>query len=218
MRRQWQYAIKFLPREKLLAAAKLAQIRQWDQLAITTLVKAGYWDDMALRFPVRYLGEINMAAQQHKLDPAFLLGLIRQESMLDPNAVSTAGAMGLMQLMPATAGTLASQLKQPMLNSKDLYQPDLNIVYGSYYLRKLLDRFGNQLAVVIAAYNAGPNRVKQWLPTQSALPADIWIETIPYKETRKYVSNVLAYTVIYQIRLNKTGFRLADLLKDIRPG
>ena len=119
-RRQWQFAIKKLPKEKLLTAAKLAQQWQWDQIAITTLVKADYWDDMALRFPITYIDEVKSSADKHNIDPALLFGLMRQESMLDKNAVSSAGAKGLMQLMPKTAMTIAQTLHEPWRSDSDL--------------------------------------------------------------------------------------------------
>jgi soluble lytic murein transglycosylase len=218
VRRQWQFAIKKLSKAKLLVAAKLAQ--QWglNQLAITTLVKADYWDDMALRFPINYLSEVRGSAEKHNLDSALIFGLMRQESMLDTNAESSAGARGLMQLMPQTARTIAQALHEPWQSDYDLFKPELNINYGGYYFRDLLNRFGGHIAVAGAAYNAGPNRAKKWLPTVKPVPADIWIETIPFKETRKYVATVLSYAMIYQQRLKKGSLKLKDLLKDVQPG
>jgi soluble lytic murein transglycosylase len=217
-RRQWQFAIKKLPKEKLLTAAKLAQQWRWDQIAITTLVKADYWDDMALRFPIHYSGEVQTSADKHDLDSALLFGLIRQESMLDKNAVSSAGAKGLMQLMPKTAMTIAQALHEPWRSDSELFKPELNINYGGYYFRDLLNRFGGHVAVAGAAYNAGPNRAKKWLPITHSVPADIWIETIPFKETRKYVATVLSYAMIYQQRLKKGNLKLRNLLRDVSPG
>jgi len=217
-RRQWQFAIKKLPKEKLLTAAKLAQQWQWDQIAITTLVKADYWDDMALRFPITYIDEVKSSADKHNIDPALLFGLMRQESMLDKNAVSSAGAKGLMQLMPKTAMTIAQTLHEPWRSDSDLFNPEFNINYGGYYFKDLLNRFGGHVAIAGAAYNAGPNRAKKWLPITYSVPADIWIETIPFKETRKYVSTVLSYAIIYQHRLKKGNLKLKDLLRDIQPG
>jgi soluble lytic murein transglycosylase len=216
-RRQWQFAIKNLSKENLQTAAKLAQQWQWDQIAITTLVKADYWDDMALRFPVLYLAEVQNSADKHSLDVALLYGLMRQESMLDKNAVSSAGAKGLLQLMPETAKTIARTLREPWLSDANLLNPAFNIHYGGYYFKDLLNRFGGHIAVAGAAYNAGPNRAKKWLPITSNVPADIWIETIPFKETRKYVSTVLAYAIIYQNRLKKGNLKLKNLLRDVTP-
>lgn len=216
-RRQWQFAIKKLPKEKLLIAAKLAQQWHWDQQAITTLVKADYWDDMALRFPLTYLAEVQASAEAHHVEPALMFGLMRQESMLDRNAESSVGAKGLMQLMPETAMTIAKSLHEPWHSEAELFSPDLNIRYGGYYFRGLLTRFDNHVAVAGAAYNAGPGRAKKWLPDALAVPADIWIETIPFKETRKYVATVLSYAIIYQQRLQKGKLKLKELLRDIAP-
>jgi soluble lytic murein transglycosylase len=216
-RRQWQFAIKNLPKEKLQTAAKLAQQWQWDQIAITTLVKADYWDDMVLRFPVLYRDEIQNSANKHGIEPALLFGLMRQESMLDKNVVSSAGAKGLLQLMPETARAVARTLHEPWLSDANLFNPALNIHYGGYYFKDLLTRFGGHIAVAGAAYNAGPNRAKKWLPITASVPADIWIETIPFKETRKYVSTVLSYAIIYQNRLKKGNLKLKNLLRDVTP-
>jgi soluble lytic murein transglycosylase len=180
-------------------------------------VKAGYWDDMALRFPVNYGGEVENSAEKHNLDAALIYGLMRQESMLDKNAVSSAGAKGLMQLMPETARTIARTLREPWLSDANLFIPAVNINYGGYYFKDLLNRFGGHIAVAGAAYNAGPNRAKKWLPIIKAVPADIWIETIPFKETRKYVSTVLSYAIIYQHRLKKGSLKLKNLLRDVTP-
>ncbi len=215
--RQWQFAIKNLPKEKLMTAAKLAQQWQWHQIAITTLVKADYWDDLALRFPLHYFDLVKMNADQQQLDPALIYGLMRQESMLDKDAVSSVGARGLLQLMPATAKTVAQSMQEKLGSVNDLYSPDVNIRYGSHYFKTLLDQFTGHAALAGAAYNAGPNKVKKWLPMAAAIPADVWIDTIPYKETRKYVTSVLSYAIIYQNRLKSNRFRLKDLLPDVAP-
>ncbi len=217
-KRQWQYAIKNLSRDQLLLAAKLAQQWQWVQLAITTLVKADYWDDLALRFPVDYLSEVKTSSRKHSLETAVIYGLMRQESMLDKTAASTAGALGLMQLMPETAKVIAQKLLQPWQTSAVLFNPGINIDYGSFYFKDLLTRYGGNYALASAAYNAGPNRVKKWLPIENKVPADIWIETIPFKETRKYVSTVLSYAMIYQQRLKIGGLKLSRLLPVVTPG
>jgi soluble lytic murein transglycosylase len=109
-------------------------------------------------------------------------------------AYSSAGANGLMQLMPKTAG----KLNKGAASIKHLQNSDNNIRLGTKYLRILLDKNDNNQVLATASYNAGPYRVKSWLKNTKALPADIWIETIPFKETRNYVKSVLAYQEIYQ--------------------
>lgn len=102
-----------------------------------------------------------------------------------------------MQLMPKTAKQTAKKHKVPYKRTSQLYDPETNITLGSAYLGDMLKRFNNNPAYASAAYNAGPHRVKKWLKQRGHLPLDIWIETIPFKETRKYVQNVLAFRVIY---------------------
>jgi len=216
-KRQWWFGIKKLPKDQLKIAAKLAQQWQWDQVAIITMVKADYWDDLALRFPVSYLSQVQNNAYWQNLDPAIIFGLIRQESMLDKNARSAVGARGLMQIMPATGQQIAHTLNEPWQAENSLFNPDVNIKYGAFYYKQLLNRFDGHFALATAAYNAGPNRVAKWLPNASPVPADVWIETIPYKETRKYVTSVLSYAIIYQQRIQRNVLKMKKLLFDVRP-
>ena len=215
--RQWWFAVKKLTKAQLMIAAKLAQQWQWDQVAIITLVKADYWDDLALRFPVNYLTQVESNAYRQNLDPAIVFGLIRQESMLDKNAQSAAGAKGLMQIMPKTGQQIARSLGEPWQAENSLFNPDINIKYGAFYYKQLLNRFDGHFALATAAYNAGPNQVIKWLPDNGPVPADVWIETIPFKETRKYVTSVLSYSIIYQQRIQRNSLKITKLLFDVRP-
>lgn len=216
--RQWWFAVNKLSQDRLAFAAKLAESWEWTQIAIKTLVKADYWDDLALRFPVKHLEHVRNNADQQSLDPAIVLGVMRQESMLDSRAESAVGAMGLMQIMPRTGRQIAGEIKQTLASESSLFDPGINIRLGAYYFKKLLKRFGGHVAVAAAAYNAGPAKVAAWLPVSIPVPADIWIETIPFKETRKYVSSVLAYAIIYQHRLHRSSLKIHDFMKDVQPG
>lgn len=216
-KRQWWFTVKKLPKEQLMIAAKLAQQWQWDPVAIITLVKADYWDDLALRFPVNYLSQVQNNAYRQDIDPAIIFGLIRRESMLDKNARSPVGARGLMQIMPETARQIARTLNEPWRKENSLFNPDVNIKFGTFYYKQLLNRFDGHFVLATAAYNAGPNRVVKWLPNDGQVPADIWIETIPYKETRKYVASVMAYAIIYQKRIQRSALKISRLLFDVRP-
>lgn len=231
--RQWWFAVKKLSQEKLKIAAKLAQHWGWRQVAVATLVKADYWDDLNLRFPFDYGDMIHQSAQQFQLNPIVIVGLIRQESIFNPWAESPAGAMGLMQVMPSTGKQIAQNLKEPWQANENLFKPEFNIRYGTFYFKQLLNQFGGHFPLAIAAYNAGAARVKQWLSFNKSISADIWIETIPFKETRKYVSSVLAYIVIYQklikedcaisqigtclISLNNREIKLVEQMSDVLP-
>jgi soluble lytic murein transglycosylase len=217
-KRQWTFAIKKLPKQRVLVAAKLAQSWQWDAVAIITLVQADYWDDLVLRFPVTYADQVLQNANSQSLDPAVVFGLMRQESMLDKNAESPVGARGLMQIMPETGKQIARKLNEPWLSSDSLFNPSINIKYGTFYYKQLLERFNGNFALAAAAYNAGPNRVDKWLPNGQWMPADVWIETIPYKETRKYVTAVLSYAMIYSQRLQQNSLKIKNLLPDVPSG
>lgn len=216
--RQWWHAIADLDNHRMLVAAKLAQSWQWPSMTIFTLAKARHWDDMELRFPLWFNNQIQTNAERNQLDPALVFALIRQESAFDEFAGSSAGAIGLMQVMPKTAKQIAGELKQNWHNDFNLTNPDINIHYGSYYFKKVLEQFDGHFVLAAAAYNAGANRIAQWLPKNQSLPADIWIETIPYKETRGYVSSVLMYALIYQERLQRNSLKTAELLQKINPG
>lgn len=217
-KRQWWYAVKKSTKERRALAAKLAQYWNWNQVAIITLVKADYWDDLALRFPLDYMTQIQGNAYRQDLDPAVVYGVIRQESMLDSTARSPAGARGLMQIMPKTGKQIAQEMKERWQSENSLFDPDVNIQYGTYYYKKLLNRFNGHVALATAAYNAGPGRVSKWLPLERSVPADIWVETIPYRETRKYVASVLSYIIIYQHRIKRSTLKMKDFMRDILPG
>lgn len=214
---QWWHAVAGLDARQLTVAARLAQIWQWPSIAIFTIAKAENWDDMALRFPLPFKAPILEFAQKQQLDPALVSALIRQESAFDEFAGSPAGAIGLMQLMPTTAKQIAGELKESFNNPFNLLVPEINIKYGSAYFKKMLDRYSGHYVPAIAAYNAGPNRVQRWLPDKQAMPADIWIETIPYKETRAYVASVIMYAMIYQQRLTESRLKLSSFLSEVKP-
>jgi soluble lytic murein transglycosylase len=194
---QWWHALRQLDKNEIPAAAKLAQQWEWDEIAIFTIAKVEHWDDIDLRFPLSYSDKIHENALLHNLDPVILFGLVRRESALNKDAHSPVGARGLMQIMPKTGRQIARDLSEHWKGSNSLYDPVKNLKYGSYYYHKLLNQFNGHYALALAAYNAGPHRVKKWLPAES-LPADIWIETIPFRETRHYVTSVLVYAMIYQ--------------------
>ena len=193
-RSEWNYLIRQLTNREKLIAAKVANENEWFDRTIFTLANVGYLDDVALRFPKAFDEEINRHANKEKIAPAWAFAIARRESSFMTDAHSPAGASGLMQLMPSTA----KSLKKGKINRNYLLNADNNIQLGTRYLKKLLDRNSGNQVLATAAYNAGPHRVKSWLKNLKSIPADIWIETIPFKETRNYVKSVLAYQEIYQ--------------------
>ncbi len=207
-RREWWYLLKYADREKLLAAAVLARRMGWPQMAIFAVAKAEHWNDLDIRFPVRFLDQVRNYAKTRNVDPAYIFGIIRRESAFDEHANSPVGARGLMQLMPYTARKVARQLRERLRTVKALEDSATNVRYGTAYFSSLLEKFDGHFVLATAAYNAGPHRVDRWLPTRF-MPADIWIETIPFRETRRYVRAVLAYAMIYQKRLGQPSRRLS---------
>ena len=194
---EWQFVTQRMTDKEKHAAAHIAM--QWNlpNWAILALSKASEIKDNSLRFPLTYAKHILHEAQKHQLDPAWILAITRQESAFVPHAKSSAGAVGLMQLIPSTAHMVARKKQIPYLQSSELLEPHTNIRLGSGYLRMMLDQHRNNPVLATAAYNAGPGRIRKWLPTDD-MAADLWIETIPFKETREYVKKVLTYTAIYQ--------------------
>ena len=214
-RREWRDLTKRLNKVELKAAAELAESWNWHDQAIFTLARTGYWDDLVLRFPVRHKTTVHSNAKRHKLDPAWVFAVVRQESAFMRDAVSPAGARGLMQLMPRTARVVARKAygKKPP-RRKELFDAETNISLGTAYLRQVLDELGDNTVLATAAYNAGPHRVKRWLP-QGKQAADVWVELVPFRETRGYLRRVLAYTVIYEHRLGREPTRLSRRLTPI---
>jgi len=195
--REWRYITKRLPKHQQAIAAKLASRWGWYDQAITTASKAGYYDDLEIRFPLAFYSYLSTGAKKQSIDLAWVYGIVRQESAFRSQARSHVGARGLMQLMPATARLVARKIGLKLKNSKDISKIDTNIRLGTAYLREMLDRFEGSYMLATAAYNAGPGRAKRWAARNSCVPGDLWVEMIPFNETRNYVRRVLFYTRIF---------------------
>ncbi len=202
---EWKYLTAGFTQKQLQIAAYIAHQWDWHHTAIFTVARGRHYDDLQLRFPQPYDDIVKQNAQRFSLRPEYVYGVMRQESAMNSLAKSHAGARGLMQLMPATAKDVAKSLKLKSPSRAALMQPKLNVQLGSKYLRAMLDKYDNQQVLATASYNAGPHRVKRWLPEQRNMSADIWVDTIPYDETRKYVRRVMAYSTVYEWKMaNKT--------------
>lgn len=201
--REWYYLVRGLNEQQRVSAAQIAHRLGWHDRAIITLTMTAQRDDLSLRFPMPHKQSFIKEAKRHEMDLSWPISIARQESAFMARANSAVGARGLMQLMPTTARLQAKQSHVLYQRKAQLYKPALNIKLGTGYLSDMLDKFDNNLAVAAAAYNAGPHRVKHWVKKQ--LPQAQWVETIPYRETREYVKNVLAYSVIYQQRLARNA-------------
>lgn len=199
--REWFHTTRRMKTEEIVASGRLADRWGWHRQGIQAMIDAEYWDDLEVRFPLAYQEHVASAAKATSVNPLLLFAITRQESAFSPDARSSAGALGLMQLMPATAQHTAKSAGITYTNQHDLLKPEKNIALGSRYINQLLTQFNGNRILAAAAYNAGPSRVKQWLSKDDAkLPYDVWIETIPFHETRGYVQNVLSFSVIYGYR------------------
>lgn len=213
-RRQWRWATRGFSDTQLRAASVLAHGDDWHDRAIEDAARSGNRADLTLRFPVAHRALVERYAKRYGVDSSLIFSVIRQESAFMVDAVSSAGALGLMQLMPGTGKRVARRLKRNITTRSGILHVENNIELGSHYLRQMLDRFGENPALAAAAYNAGPNRASKWIPSQRT-PTDLWVEAIPFTETRNYVKNVLAFMMVYDYRLGRTARRMTNLMDSI---
>ena len=200
-RREWFSVLREMGEADQLLAAEVALQYGMTFIAISTANQSELNDHVHLRFPVVHLPQFRQASLKSYLPIPTLLAIARQESALNASAISTAGARGLMQLMPGTARLVAQRLRVRSPATQDLHDPSTNIELASYHLAWLSNRYAEQLPLAVAAYNAGEHRVDRWIKDAHHMPMDIWIESIPFRETRNYVKNVLAFRYVYAMLL-----------------
>ena len=215
-RREAYFQSLHRPDDELHMLAQITHEWGWHNQTIALLGKARYWDALDLRFPVIYDSEIRRAGKTHNIDPSWLLAVARQESAFNSEARSHAGAMGLMQLMPATGRQVSKLIKRPLKQLEELYRPERNIELGSAYLKQMLDENQRNPVLATAAYNAGPHRVRNWLPAER-LDAAIWAENIPFNETRHYVQTVMSYAAIFDSQRKEPITPLSERMPAIKP-
>jgi soluble lytic murein transglycosylase len=208
---EWQWSIKDYGDKQLLAAAMLAVRNDWYERAIDTAERTAILHDFGLRYPAPYRKLVQDYSQQLDLDEAWVYGLVRQESRFVHTARSTAGASGLMQLMPATARWVAKRLGMMGHHTTLTETVDSNIGLGTYYLRQVLDSVDKQMVLASAGYNAGPRRARDWAASRP-LEGAVYIETIPYPETREYVKKVMNNTLYYARLFHQSNLSLRDRL------
>lgn len=199
--REWNYATNLhdkggMDDRALLAAADFACQREvWDRCINTSERTKGVIDAVQ-RFPMPFHDAVLRKSQDIGLDPAYVYGLIRQESRFIMDARSGVGASGLMQVMPATAKWTANKIGLAGFTANQINDRDTNITIGTNYLKLALDDFDGSMALAAAAYNAGPGRPRSWR-NGPVMDAAIWAENVPFAETRDYVKKVLANTTNY---------------------
>lgn len=214
--KEWEWAIRGFDDRQLLAAAELARRDQWYDRAIKTAEKTQVTHSLDLRYLTPYRDLADAYCDQNGLDPAWVYGLMRQESRFMDYAKSSAGARGLMQIMPATARWLARLMGLGHKAHAKIGDPDVNIKFGTFYLKRLLTRLDNSTVLATAGYNAGPGRARRW---QADFPLEgaVYVESIPIPETREYVKKVLANAMYYSLRLGLQGDSLKERLGVIPP-
>jgi soluble lytic murein transglycosylase len=217
-RRQWSWVTRRLNSRDLAVAAVLAREWGWYDRAILTVSQSDHLDDLELRFPVLYRDIVEANAQQNNIDPDWVYGVMRQESAFVADARSGAGALGLMQLMPLTGRLTGRRINVRVPSNSAILNIETNLKLGTSYLKNVLDANGGNQVLATASYNAGPNRVHDWLPESVSLDADVWVDTVPYNETRNYVKNVMAFTTVYAYRLETAMRRLQERMPAVLPG
>ena len=208
-RQTWISVSRRLSRAELEQAALLAAANGWHDRSIAALNGAGNRRAYPWRFPMAEKGRVVALSRQYGVDPALVYGLMRAESAMQADALSPAGARGLLQLMPTTAQAVARRNTLPYNGSTDLMTPEVNLPLGIAHLAELQERYDGDWVRVAAAYNAGINAVARWMDTRPHTDPDVWMETLPFYETRDYVPRVLAFATIYEWQFDEPPSVLA---------
>jgi soluble lytic murein transglycosylase len=211
-RSEWDAVVRSLSDADKMQAAILAHRWGWHSRAIAAAATLGEYDDLSIRYPLPYQKTFEEFSVQASIASTWAYGIARSESLFMRDVKSHAGAVGLMQLMPATGRDVAKGIKLPYSGLATLVDPESNIRLGTTYLGQMAERYGGNQVLATAAYNAGPHRVDRWLPKNGTLDARIWIENIPFNETRKYVKRVLAAQAIFHWRMTGKIRRVTDEL------
>lgn len=213
--REWQHLIRQADVQDIQAIAQVASEWQEHNFAIRALAQAKQWDQLELRFPTPFNGPVMQNASKNNIDAAWIYSIIRRESAYQTHARSSAGAVGLMQLMPGTAQYVGKKLGYTRQQYRNLLDAQSNIELGSAYLAYLLERYNGHLVMATAAYNAGPKRVDHWIKGHHNLEADQWVDSIPFSETRKYVKAIMEYKVVFETLLDQPPQKLQTLMPPI---
>lgn len=217
-RREWSQALDGADAPTLRLAVDLAYRRGWYDRAVFTFNSGEALRYYEYRFPLASQDGLVPQAQQAGIDPSWAYAILRAESAWMPDARSGADARGLMQLLPSTAALVAKRNGIAWGGGDTLFDPVTNIILGTRYLAQMAARFSGSIWLASAAYNAGPGKVDQWLEARGTLPPDLFVATIPYKETREYVARVMSFAVIYDWRQHGNALPLTQRLTPIGQG
>ena len=208
--REWFWGVRGMDDKELLAAAEAANEQGVPDRAMRAAERTVVLHDYSRRFPTPFRDLLALSSKERELDEAWVYGLIKQESAFVADAKSRVGAMGLMQLMPATAKSMAKLASLKDFHPSRLADVETNLTLGTHYLRHVLDDLGGQV-LATAAYNAGPGRARRWR-SESPLEGAIYAESIPFDETRDYVKKVMANAYFYASRLGAPKKSLKEML------
>jgi len=214
-RSEWDAAVSILTPQEQAQATILAHQWGWHSRAIATASMIGEFDDLLIRYPLPWREDFARYSKDARINDSWAYGIARSESLFMRDIRSSAGAIGVMQILPETGRLMAREISHPYSGRATLTDSASNIRLGTMYLRKMSDRFDENRVLATAAYNAGPLRVEAWLPDANQLDARIWIENIPYNETRSYVRRVLTADAIFHWRLTGEVRRLSSELSNI---
>ena len=207
-RSEWNTQYKSLNQNQKVALAERVLNERWYAKAIGIMADLGMWQNYQWRYPVAHETLIKQHANTSQPMPQWVMAIIKQESAWAKDAVSHADAHGLMQLLPSTAGRIASQIGTSFNSPYDLHHPPLNIQLGIQYQKNLFQQFNHPI-LVAAAYNAGEGKSIDWSQGFPKSP-DVWLETIPYRETRDYITRILSNVTIYDWLINQTPRRISS--------
>ena len=216
-RSEWKFAERGFDRDGLRASAAVATREKWPDMAIFALGNSGDLRWYEWRFPLGYADLARSNAEARDLDPSWVMGLMRSESALAEDAISHAGARGLMQVTPHTATQLSRRHSLAYSGRAQLLDAQTNVRFGTTYLRELMDRFGDDPVLVSGAYNAGPNAVDRWVEDGYTGDPAIWIDTLPYFETRDYSPRVMAFSTLYEWRFGQPVKRISVRMLRVGP-
>ncbi len=215
-RSEWDAVVRHLSSEQKIQAAILADRWGWHSRAIATAASLQEYDDLSIRYPLPYKPLFERSSSEARISSTWAYGIARSESLFMRDVRSRAGAIGLMQLMPATGKEVAREIRLPYSGLATLTNPESNIRLGTSYLGQMAERYSGNQVLATAAYNAGPHRVDKWLPESGSLDARVWIENIPFNETRKYVKRVLSAQAIFHWRMTGQVRRVSDELRIVK--
>ncbi len=213
---EWRAAFDNLSPPRQLQAVGLASRWGWHDQAIATAARLKLFNDYDLLYPRPFDADVRSASRRTGLPEELIYAIIRQESLFRADAASSAGAIGLMQLLPETARITARRAGLPAPTRAQLTVPAVNIPLGSEFLASLVQRFDGETALAAAGYNAGPNAARRWLPT-APMDLDVWVENIPFNETRAYVQRVAWHALVFAWLVDRKPREVKHWLREVDP-